>query len=115
MQATRSFRCLWSIALETGARLFGLALLINRRFRGHSFLDHHHSVADDAFFAGGRRPTSWTFLPAAANSGCSTVRFAFIDGGPIRVSFQMIGDVRAGPPWSIIMVDTWMWDAPMSC
>ena len=102
MQATAHF-VLWSIALELVLG-FGLALLINRRFRGHSFwttiilLPMMLSPAVVGNF--------WTFLlqPQIGlfNSGIALVT------GIDPSSFQMIGDVRLAP-WAIIMVDTWMW------
>src|SRR5229473_2797938 len=102
MQTTAHF-VLWSIALELVLG-FGLALLINRRFRGHSFwttvilLPMMLSPAVVGNF--------WTFLlqPQIGlfNSGIALVT------GVDPSSFQMIGDVRLAP-WAIIMVDTWMW------
>jgi multiple sugar transport system permease protein len=102
MQTTAHF-VLWSIALELVLG-FGLALLINRRFRGHSFwttiilLPMMLSPAVVGNF--------WTFLlqPQIGlfNSGIALVT------GVDPSSFQMIGNVRLAP-WAIIMVDTWMW------
>jgi len=102
MQATAHF-VLWSIALELLLG-FGLALLINRRFRGHSFwttvilLPMMLSPAVVGNF--------WTFL-LQPQIGLFNNAIAFLTGlNPS--SFQMIGDVRLAP-WAIIMVDTWMW------
>src|ERR1700683_2612990 len=88
MQATAHF-VLWSIALELVLG-FGLALLINRRFRGHSFwttvilLPMMLSPAVVGNF--------WTFLfqPQIGlfNQGIAVV------SGIDPSSFQMIGDVR---------------------
>jgi multiple sugar transport system permease protein len=91
MQTTAHF-VLWSIALELVLG-FGLALLINRRFRGHSFwttvilLPMMLSPAVVGNF--------WTFLlqPQIGlfNSGIALVT------GVDPSSFQMIGDVRLAP------------------
>jgi multiple sugar transport system permease protein len=102
MQATAHF-VFWSIMLEMMLG-FGLALLINRRFRGHSFwttiilLPMMLSPAVVGNF--------WTFLlqPQIGLFNSAVAFFTGIDPS----SFQMIGDVALAP-WSIIMVDTWMW------
>src|SRR6266436_2551610 len=102
MQTTAHF-VFWSIALEFVLG-FGLALLINRRFRGHSFwttiilLPMMLSPAVVGNF--------WTFL-LQPQSGLFNSAIALLTGVNPS-SFQMIGDVRLAP-WSIIMVDTWMW------
>jgi multiple sugar transport system permease protein len=102
MQATAHF-VLWSIALEMVIG-FGLALLINRRFRGHSFwttiilLPMMLSPAVVGNF--------WTFL-LQPQIGLFNSAIALLTGIDPS-SFQMIGDVHLAP-WSIIMVDTWMW------
>jgi multiple sugar transport system permease protein len=102
MQATAHF-VLWSIVLELVLG-FGLALLINRRFRGHSFwttiilLPMMLSPAVVGNF--------WTFLfqPQIGLFNHAVGLVSGIDPS----SFQMIGDVKLAP-WSIILVDTWMW------
>ncbi len=102
MQATAHF-VLWSIVLELVLG-FGLALLINRRFRGHSFwttiilLPMMLSPAVVGNF--------WTFL-LQPQIGLFNSAIALLTGIDPS-SFQMIGDVRLAP-WSIILVDTWMW------
>ena len=102
MQATAHF-VLWSIALQLVLG-FGLALLINRRFRGHSFwttiilLPMMLSPAVVGNF--------WTFL-LQPQIGLFNNALSFLTGVDPS-SFQMIGDVRLAP-WAIIMVDTWMW------
>jgi multiple sugar transport system permease protein len=83
---------------------FGLALLINRQFRGHSFwttvilLPMMLSPAVVGNF--------WTFLfqPQIGLFNYIVSFFTGIDPS----SFQMIGDVRLAP-WTIVLVDTWMW------
>src|SRR5947208_8749099 len=102
MQATAHF-VMWSIALEFVLG-FGLALLINRRFRGHSLwttiilLPMMLSPAVVGNF--------WTFLfqPQIGLFNYAVGFFSGID----PASFQMIGDVNLAP-WTIVLVDTWMW------
>src|SRR3982075_3008122 len=102
MQTTAHF-VFWSIFFEVVLG-FGLALLINRKFRGHSFwttiilLPMMLSPAVVGNF--------WTFL-LQPQIGLFNSAIAFLTGVNPS-SFQMIGDVRLAP-WSIIMVDTWMW------
>src|ERR1700748_2845925 len=82
----------------------GLALLITRQFRGHSFwttiilLPMMLSPAVVGNF--------WTFL-LQPQIGLFNNAVALLTGVDPS-SFQMIGDVRLAP-WSIILVDTWMW------
>jgi multiple sugar transport system permease protein len=102
MQTTAHF-VFWSILLEVVIG-FGLALLINRKFRGHSLwttvilLPMMLSPAVVGNF--------WTFL-FQPQIGL----FNYIVGWTVGVdpgSFQMIGDVNLAP-WTIVLVDTWMW------
>ncbi|MBI1207757.1 MAG: ABC transporter permease subunit [Azospirillum sp.] len=102
MQATAHF-VVWTITLQVLLG-FGLALLINRRFRGHGFwttvilLPMMLSPAVVGNF--------WTFL-FQPQTGLFNTAIAFVTGSDPS-SFQMIGDVGLAP-WSIILVDTWMW------
>ena len=102
MQVTAHF-VLWSILLEVLLG-FGLALLINRQFRGHSLwttvilLPMMLSPAVVGNF--------WTFL-LQPQIGLFNYVVAFFTGVDPS-SFQMIGDVNLAP-WSIVLVDTWMW------
>ena len=102
MQTTAHF-VFWSILFEVLLG-FGLALLINRKFRGHGFwttiilLPMMLSPAVVGNF--------WTFL-LQPQIGLFNSAIALLTGVDPS-SFQMIGDVRLAP-WSIIMVDTWMW------
>ena len=102
MQVTAHF-VFWSIALEVLLG-FGLALLINRQFRGHSLwttvilLPMMLSPAVVGNF--------WTFL-LQPQIGLFNYVVAFFTGIDPS-SFQMIGDVGLSP-WSIVLVDTWMW------
>jgi len=102
MQVTAHF-VLWTIAIQTVVG-FALAYLINQRFRGHGFwttlilLPMMLSPAVVGNF--------WTFLyqPQIGLFNYFVSFFSGIDPS----SFQMIGDVNLAP-WSIIIVDTWMW------
>ena len=102
MQATAHF-VLWSITLQVLLG-FGLALLINRQFRGHGFwttvilLPMMLSPAVVGNF--------WTFL-FQPQTGLFNYIIAFVSGADPS-SFQMIGDVALAP-WAIVLVDTWMW------
>jgi multiple sugar transport system permease protein len=102
MQTTAHF-VFWSILFEVLIG-FGLALLINRKFRGHSLwttvilLPMMLSPAVVGNF--------WTFLfqPQIGLFNYIVGFFSGVDPG----SFQMIGDVNLAP-WTIVLVDTWMW------
>ena len=102
MQTTAHF-VFWSISLEVLLG-FGLALLINRKFRGHSLwttvilLPMMLSPAVVGNF--------WTFL-FQPQIGLFNYVVAFFTGAD-PASFQMIGDVELAP-WTIVLVDTWMW------
>lgn len=102
MQVTAHF-VFWSVALQVILG-FGLALLINRQFRGHSFwttlilLPMMLSPAVVGNF--------WTFLFQPQTGLFNYVVRFFTGIDP--ASFQMIGDVSLAP-WTIVLVDTWMW------
>ncbi len=102
MQTTAHF-VFWSIFFEVVLG-FGLALLINRKFRGHSFwttiilLPMMLSPAVVGNF--------WTFL-FQPQSGLFNYVVSFFSGVD-PASFQMIGDVKLAP-WTIVLVDVWMW------
>ena len=82
----------------------GLALLINRQFRGHSFwttvilLPMMLSPAVVGNF--------WTLL-FQPQIGPFNYLISFFTG-LAPSSFSMIGDVALAP-WTIVLVDTWMW------
>src|ERR1700737_1287256 len=98
MQVTAHF-VIWTIMLQVIIG-FGLALLINRQFRGHSFwttvilLPMMLSPAVVGNF--------WTFL-FQPQSGLFNYAVSFFSGIDPS-SFQMIGDVRLAP-WTIVLVD----------
>ncbi len=83
---------------------FGLALMINRQFRGHSFwttvilLPMMLSPAVVGNF--------WTLL-AQPQIGPFNYVVSFFTGIAPN-SFTLIGDVALAP-WTIVMVDAWMW------
>ena len=100
LQATAHFVG-WSIFFQVVLGL-GLALLINRRFKGHAtwttliLLPMMLSPAVVGVF--------WTYIYQPQAGIFNYIVNFFIDGG----SFTMIGDVDLAP-WSIVIVDTWMW------
>ncbi len=81
---------------------FGLALLLNRQFKGYGFwttlilLPMMLSPAVVGVF--------WTYLYQPQAGIFNYLVNFFINAG----DFTMIGDVKLAP-WSIILVDTWMW------
>jgi multiple sugar transport system permease protein len=81
---------------------FGLALLINRRFRGHGLwttlilLPMMLSPAVVGVF--------WTYLFQPQAGVFNYFVNLFFEAG----AFTMIGDVGLAP-WAIVLVDTWMW------
>jgi multiple sugar transport system permease protein len=102
LQVTARFVC-WTIALQVLLG-FGLAYLINKRFRRHGLwttiilLPMMLSPAVVGNF--------WRFL-YQPQIGLFNYAVGFL-GGVDPSSFQMIGDVSLAP-WSIVIVDTWMW------
>jgi multiple sugar transport system permease protein len=102
MQATAHF-VVWSIAFEVLLG-FGLALLINRRFRGHSFWTT--VILLPIMLSPAVVGNFWSFLfqPQIGLFNYVVSFFTGLEPG----SFQMIGDVDLAP-WSIVLVDTWMW------
>jgi multiple sugar transport system permease protein len=101
-QVTAHF-VLWTIALQILIGL-GLALLINEKFRGHSFwttvilLPMMLSPAVVGNF--------WTLL-FQPQIGPFNYLIGFFTGIPSS-SFTMIGSVALAP-WTIVLVNTWMW------
>ncbi len=102
MQATAHF-VVWTIVLETVLG-FGLAYLLDRKFRGHGFwttvilLPMMLSPAVVGNF--------WKFL-FEPQIGLFNYAAAFLTGVD-RSSFQMLGEVSLAP-WAIVIVDVWMW------
>ena len=102
MQVTAHF-VIWTIVIETLLG-FALAMLIDRKFRGHGMwttiilLPMMLSPAVVGNF--------WTFLYQPQIGLFNYVVTFFTGADPS--SFQMLGDVTLSP-WAIIIVDAWMW------
>jgi len=102
LQVTAHFLC-WTLVLQMLIG-FGLALLINKQFKGHGFwttvilLPMMLSPAVVGNF--------WTFL-YQPQIGLFNYVISFLTGVDPS-SFQMIGEVSLAP-WAIVIVDTWMW------
>ncbi len=102
MQVTAHF-VIWTIVIETVLG-FVLAYLIDKKFRGHGFwttiilLPMMLSPAVVGNF--------WKFL-YQPQIGLFNMVISSVTGVDPS-SFQMIGDLTLAP-WSIIIVDTWMW------
>jgi multiple sugar transport system permease protein len=102
MQATAHF-VFWTIALQTLLG-FGLAYLIDRKFRGHAFWTT--IILIPMMLSPAVVGNFWRFL-YQPQIGLFNYVVSFFTGIPPS-SFQMTGDVALAP-WSIIIVDTWMW------
>ncbi len=102
LQTTAHF-LIWTMLLQVLLG-FGLAWLLNKQFKGHSFwttlilLPMMLSPAVVGNF--------WRFL-YQPQIGLFNYIIAFFTGADPS-SFQMLGDVNLAP-WSIVIVDTWMW------
>ncbi len=102
MQVTAHF-VIWTVVIETVLG-FGLAFLIDKKFRGHGMwttiilLPMMLSPAVVGNF--------WTFL-YQPQIGLFNYVVAFLTGRSAS-SFQMLGDVTLSP-WAIVIVDAWMW------
>jgi multiple sugar transport system permease protein len=102
LQVTAHF-VFWSIFFEVLIG-FGLAYLINKRFKGHAIwttlilLPMMLSPAVVGVF--------WTYL-YQPQSGIFNYIVGFF-AGISADDFTMIGDVNLAP-WSIVLVDAWMW------
>lgn len=100
LQATAHF-VTWSMFWQVVLGL-GLALLINKQFRGHAtwttliLLPMMLSPAVVGVF--------WTYIYQPQSGIFNYIVNFFIGAG----DFTMIGDVGLAP-WSIVLVDTWMW------
>ena len=102
MQATAHF-LFWTILLQTVIG-FGLAYLIDRRFRSHSFWTT--VILIPMMLSPAVVGNFWTFL-YQPQIGLWNYAVEFLTGVPAS-SFSMIGSVKLAP-WAIIIVDTWMW------
>jgi multiple sugar transport system permease protein len=102
MQVTAHF-VIWSIGIEVLLG-FALALLIDKRFRGHSLWTT--VILLPMMLSPAVVGTFWTFL-FQPQTGLFNYLVAFVSGVDPS-SFQMIGDVPLAP-WAIVLVDAWMW------
>lgn len=102
MQATAHF-VFWTILLQTLIG-FALAYLIDRKFRGHAFWTT--VILIPMMLSPAVVGNFWTFL-YQPQIGLFNYVVSFFTGLPPS-SFEMIGSVKLAP-WSIIIVDTWMW------
>ena len=102
MQATAHF-LFWTILLETVIG-FGLAYLIDRRFRGHAFWTT--VILIPMMLSPAVIGNFWAFL-YQPQIGLWNYAVEFLTGIPAS-SFSMIGSVKLAP-WAIINVDAWMW------
>ena len=102
MQATAHF-VIWTIIIQTILG-FGLAYLLDRKFRGHAFWTT--VIVIPMMLSPAVVGNFWRFL-YQPQIGLFNYIVSFFTGIPPS-SFQMTGDVALAP-WSIIIVDTWMW------
>jgi multiple sugar transport system permease protein len=100
MQVTASF-VFWSIALQVVIG-FGLALLINRQFKGHATWTT--LILLPMMLSPAVVGTFWTYL-FQPQAGIFNYIVNFFAGAG---DFTMIGDVALAP-WAIVLVDVWMW------
>jgi multiple sugar transport system permease protein len=102
MQATAHF-LVWTIVLQVILG-FGLALLINRKFRGNDLMTT--LIVLPMMLSPAVVGNFWTFL-YQPQIGLFNYAVSFVSGIPPS-SFEMLGSVTLAP-WAIIIVDTWMW------
>jgi multiple sugar transport system permease protein len=100
MRATAHFLC-WSISLQLLIG-FGLALLLNRRFRTHSFWST--AILLPMMLAPAVVGTFWKYFFEPQYGIFNAIVNAVANLGV----FTMLGDTTLSP-WAIIIVDTWMW------
>ncbi len=100
LQVTAHF-VFWTMALQLLLG-FGLALLINRNFKGSSFWTT--VILIPMMLSPAVVGTFWTYLYQPQTGIFSYIVNAFYDFGPL----DMIGSVKLAP-WAIVIVDTWMW------
>jgi multiple sugar transport system permease protein len=102
MQATAHF-VFWTIVIETLLG-FALAFLIDRKFRGHGFWTT--VILIPMMLSPAVVGNFWRFL-YQPQIGLFNYVVSFFTGVPPS-SFEMVGSVKLAP-WSIIIVDVWMW------
>jgi multiple sugar transport system permease protein len=102
MQTTAHF-VFWTLVLQTLIG-FTLAYLIDRKFRGHAFWTT--IILIPMMLSPAVVGNFWRFL-YQPQIGLFNYIVSFFTGVPPS-SFEMLGSVQLSP-WSIIIVDTWMW------
>ncbi len=102
MQVTAHF-VVATIVVETLLG-FGLAYLIDRKFKGHGFWTT--VILIPMMLSPAVVGNFWSFL-FRPQIGLFNEIISFVTGIPAD-SFAMIGDVDLAP-WSIVIVDAWMW------
>ena len=102
MQATAHF-VLWTILFQTLIG-FGLAYLIDRKFRGHALWTT--IILIPMMLSPAVVGNFWKFL-YQPQIGLFNYIVSFFTGIPPS-SFEMLGSVALAP-WAIVIVDTWMW------
>ncbi len=102
MQATAHF-LFWTLLLQVLIG-FGLAWLINRKFRGNDLWTT--IIVLPMMLSPAVVGNFWTFL-YQPQIGLFNYIVAFFTGAD-PTGFSMIGDVALAP-WAIVIVDTWMW------
>lgn len=102
MQATAHF-LIWTLVLQVLIG-FGLAYLINKKFRGNDLWTT--IIVLPMMLSPAVVGNFWTFL-YQPQIGLFNYVVAFLSGVDPS-SFSMIADVNLAP-WAIVIVDTWMW------
>ncbi len=102
MQATAHF-VFWTIFFQTLIG-FGLAYLIDRKFRGHALWTT--IILIPMMLSPAVVGNFWKFL-YQPQIGLFNYIVSFFTGIPPS-SFEMLGSVSLAP-WAIVIVDTWMW------
>lgn len=102
MQATAHF-LFWTLLLQVLIG-FGLAWLINRKFKGNDLWTT--IIVLPMMLSPAVVGNFWTFL-YQPQIGLFNYIVAFFTGAD-PTGFSMIGDVALAP-WAIVIVDTWMW------
>jgi len=100
MRVTAHFLCS-SIALQLLLG-FGLALMLNRKFRSHSFWST--AILLPMMLAPAVVGTFWKYF-FEPQYGIFNQIVGFFGGPQV---FTMLGDTQLSP-WAIVLVDTWMW------
>lgn len=102
MQATAHF-VFWTIVLQTLIG-FTLAYLLDRKFRGHAFWTT--IILVPMMLSPAVVGNFWRFL-YEPQIGLFAYAVSFVSGIP-PTEIEMLSNVSLAP-WSIIIVDTWMW------